>query len=315
MQASKSGYMLVGAFVLVLGAAFIWGVLWISAGGTPQSFDRYLVYMTESVSGLNVDAPLKYRGVEVGKVEQIEIDSKNPRRIRLLLQIRQGTPVSAGTVASLEYQGLTGIATVNLSPGKADSPPLEKLPGEEYPVIRGRTSVFSTLDSTLETLLTNLIETSASLNGLLNEENRTNVGRSLENFATLTGSFAEQASHLETIIAHLEGTLANTRTASVDLPQLVSEFTQSAEAITRMADEIRGVGENLSTASARIEETVDASGEGLVDFTRTTLPEIAAMVYELRQAAENLRRMSEALAQNPSVLIYGAAEPEPGPGE
>jgi phospholipid/cholesterol/gamma-HCH transport system substrate-binding protein len=49
--------MLVGAFVLVLGAAFIWGILWISAGGTPQSFDRYVVYMTDSVSGLNVDAP------------------------------------------------------------------------------------------------------------------------------------------------------------------------------------------------------------------------------------------------------------------
>jgi hypothetical protein len=74
---SKSGYMLVGAFVLVLAAAFIWGILWISAGGTPQSLTRYVVYMTDSVSGLNVDAPLRYRGVDVGKVEQISIDNKN----------------------------------------------------------------------------------------------------------------------------------------------------------------------------------------------------------------------------------------------
>ena len=80
---SKSNYALVGAFVLVLGAAFIWAVLWISAGGPPQSFDRYLIYMTESVSGLNVDSPLRFRGVDVGKVEKIEIDLENPQRIRL----------------------------------------------------------------------------------------------------------------------------------------------------------------------------------------------------------------------------------------
>lgn len=312
---SKSSYMLVGAFVLVLAAAFIWGVLWISAGGTPQSFDRYLVYMTESVSGLNVDAPLNYRGVDVGKVEQISIDSKNPERIRLLLQVRQGTPVNEDTVATLEYQGLTGIANVNLAGGTADSPPLKLLPGEDYPVIKGRPSIFSSLDTTLEDLLANLIETSASLNALLNEENRANVSRSLENVATITGSVAEQSSHLEAIIAHLEEALANTRTASMDFPKLVNEFAQSAEAITRMADEIRMVGENLSAASARIEETVNASGEGVVDFTHTTLPEITEMVYELRLASENLRRLSEDLSQNPSLLLYGPAEPKPGPGE
>lgn len=311
----KSSYMLVGAFVLVLGAAFIWGILWISAGGTPQSVDRYLVYMSDSVSGLYVDAPLKYRGVDVGKVEEIAIDSKNPERVRLLLQVRRGTPISEHTLASLEYQGLTGIANVNLSGGTADSPPLKKIPGEDYPVIKGRSSIFSRLDSTLEALLTNLIETSAGINAMLNEENRANVSHAIENVAGLTENLAKQSSHLETLIADLQATLANTRTASGNFPQLIGQFTRSAEAITRMADEIRSVGENLSTASANIEKTVDASGAGLVDFTRTTLPEITQMVSDLRVASENLRRMSEDLAQNPSVLLYGAPEPEPGPGE
>ena len=312
---SKSAYMLVGAFVLVLGAAFIWGILWISAGGAPQSFDRYVVYMTDSVSGLNVDAPLSYRGVDVGKVEQISIDPRNPERIRLLLQVRRGTPISEQTVASLEYQGLTGIANVNLSGGKAGAPPLKILPGEEYPVIRGRPSIFSRLDETLETLLENLIETSGRINALLSDENRTNISRSMENVATLSANLARQSGHLETIIGQLEATMENTRKASADLPQLVTDFKQSAQAITRMADEIGGVGKNLSAASARIDAAVASSSDGLVDFTRTTLPEINQMVNDLRVASENLRRMSEALAQNPSVLIYGAPEPKPGPGE
>ena len=312
---SKSSYMLVGAFVLVLSAAFIWGILWISAGGAPQSFDRYLVYMTDSVSGLNVDAPLKYRGVDVGKVEQIDIDPKNPEHIRLLLQVRRGTPISDETVASLEYQGLTGIANVNLSGGKADSPPIKLLPGEDYPVIKGRPSIFSRLDETLESLLTNLIETSARVNALLDEGNRANVAQSIKNVSALTESLAKQSDRLAQIMAHLEVTLANTSSASGDLPQLVREFTQSAEAVTRMADEIRGLGSNLSAASANIDKAVEASSDGLVDFTRTTLPEINQMVNELRVASENLRRMSETLAQDPSVLMFGAPPPKPGPGE
>jgi len=312
---SKSTYVLTGVVVLVLGAAFIWGILWISAGGTPQRVDRYLVYMTDSVSGLNVDAPLKYRGVDVGKVEQIAIDSRNPERIRLLLQVRRGTPVNADTVASLEYQGLTGIANVNLSGGRADSPPLEKPPDEDYPVIKGRSSIFSRLDSTLETLLNNLIETSAGINAMLDEGNRANVSATIENVAGLTANLEQQSSHLQALIADLQATLANTRTASANFPLLVEELIQSAGSVTRMAEEIRGVGANLSAASANIEKTVDASGAGLVDFTRTTLPEISQMVSELRVAAENLRRMSEELEQNPSVLLYGAPEPKPGPGE
>jgi phospholipid/cholesterol/gamma-HCH transport system substrate-binding protein len=307
--------MLVGVFVLVLGAAFIWGILWISAGGTPQHLDRYLVYMSDSVSGLNVDASVKYRGVDIGKVEQLDIDSKNPEHVRLLLQVRQGAPITEDTVATLEYQGLTGIANVNLSGGRAESRPLARTPGEEYPVIKGRPSIFASLDTTLSDLLTNLTQTSAGINALLGEENRANVSRSIENVAIFTDRFAQQSGKLEEIIAHLDATLQNTRAASADLPQVMQQFSQSAQAITRMADQIRTMGEDLAAASAGIEHTVDASSEDLVDFTRTALPEITAMVYELRLAAENLRRMSDAVAQNPSLLIYGAPGPKPGPGE
>ena len=295
---SKSSYALVGVFVLVLSAVFVWGVLWISSGGPPQNYDRYLVYMTDSVSGLNVDAPLKFRGVDVGKVERITIDANNPERIRLQLQVRQGIPINVDTVATLEYQGLTGIASVNLSGGQIDSLPLVRMEGEEYPVITARPSIFSNLDLTLSDLLNNLIQTSASLNALLNDENRANVARSIENIAGLTDKFLDQSSQLDTIIDNLAATLENTRTASVGFPELILQFSRSSEAITRMADQIGGMSENLA-----------------LDLSTTTLPELAAMVSELRLASENLRRMSEALAEDPSILLYGKPELKPGPGE
>jgi len=312
---TKSSYTLVGVFVIVLSAAFIWGIMWISAGGTSHDFNRYLIYMPESVSGLNVDAALKYRGVEVGKVEQISIEPARPEFIRLLVQVDKGTPVSADTVATLEYQGLTGIATVNLSGGHADSKPLERKPGEEYPVIAARPSIFANLDTALSDLLTNLTSTAGGISDLLNEDNRANVATTMANLATLSDRFAAQSDKLDTLIDDLGTTLENTRSASEDFPELVRRFSQSAESITRMADQIRTVGERLADASGSVEQAVDASGSDLSRFTGTTLPEIAEMVSDLRLASENLRRVTEQLVQDPSLLLFGKPDPEPGPGE
>lgn len=315
MKTDKSNYATAGAFVIVLSAVFIWGILWISAGGAPQKFDYYLTYMTDSVSGLNVDAPLKYRGVDVGKVKKIEIDPKNPERIRLVLQVHEKTPISVDTVATLEIQGLTGIANINLSGGSADSPELVSTEGEEYPVIKSRTSLFARLDASMSDLLENLTETSTNINRMFSGENGSNVTRSIENVAVFTDNLAAQSAHLDSIIAHLNQTLKNTEAASGELPGLMVQFSQTAQAVSRMAEEIRNVGEHLATASGSIELTVEATGEDLLQFTGTALPDLAATAAELRVASENLRRASEILAENPSVLVYGTTAPEPGPGE
>ena len=104
-------YTLVGAFVLVLGAVLIGVLLWIAAGGSVRKqVDHYLAIEEESVAGLNLNAPVKYQGVEVGKVTDIQLDPTNPEKVRLTFAIAHGTPIKADTVAVLKTQGLTGIA-------------------------------------------------------------------------------------------------------------------------------------------------------------------------------------------------------------
>jgi len=311
----KMQYTAVGAFVLVLGAAFVWGVLWISAGGAPQRFDRYLIYMTESVSGLNVDSALKYRGLDVGKVEQMTIDSEYPERIRIVLQVREDIPVTEDTRATIEYQGLTGLANINLSGGTAASAPLGKQAGEEYPVIQTSPSLLARLDSTTTDLLANLIQTSTRINALLDDDNRSNLALTLQNIATLSENLAAQSGQLDEVVSRLRETLDNTRAASAALPQLMAEFTQGATSVARLADQYHSIGESVASVGEVLRDTVRSTGDDLDHFSAAILPEFAQMAEDLRRTSENLRRMSESLARDPSVLLYGADPPAPGPGE
>ena len=86
-------YALVGGFVLLLGAALIAGALWLASGGAFQKkYDLYLAVEEESVAGLNLNAPVKFNGVDVGKVREIHIDPANPERVILLFAIELAAP-------------------------------------------------------------------------------------------------------------------------------------------------------------------------------------------------------------------------------
>ena len=146
----KVNFAVVGVFVLVLSAALIGGVLWISSGRTyGTSFDLYHTYMNESVAGLNLNAPVRYRGVDVGRVKRIALAPGNVEQVQVTLAIESGTPVKVDTVAILSTQGLTGIAFVDLTGGSRDAPPLKAEPGAPYPVIRSGPSLMVRLDASL----------------------------------------------------------------------------------------------------------------------------------------------------------------------
>jgi phospholipid/cholesterol/gamma-HCH transport system substrate-binding protein len=283
---TRLNYILIGLFVLGLGAAFILGVLWLSTGDLRLRYERYLVYTSESVSGLGVDSAVRYRGVNVGRVAAIQLLRGDPTRVRLALDIVENTPVKANTVATLEMQGLTGLMSVNLTGGTADAPP-PPIGAEGFPVIDSKPSPFAQLEEKAATLLDRLNQTTEGLNAVLNEQNRASLARVITNLDQLT---------------------ASARTASESLPQLAAQLRASAAAVERMAEQIGATSE-----SVRAE--VEVNGQELRRFMGSTLPEAGAVMDELRETAANLRRTSELVERDPSVLLYGGPAPVAGPGE
>jgi len=306
---TKVNYAIVGAFVLVLGAVLIGGALWLASGGTLQKkYDRYLAIMEESVAGLNLNAPVKYNGVDVGKVRDIQLDPVNPERVRLMFAIERGTPVKEDTIAVLKTQGLTGIAYVELSGGARDSPPLAATTGNEYPEIRTKASLSARLENVLTSVLAKLDSTSGNINAILSDENQAAFKSALADIAVVARTFAARKDTIDAGITSAGRTFENASRLTAEARPVLDHIGRSADAIEKMGNE-------FSRTSASAGRVVDAAGSDISRFTAETLPELERLLGELSTLANSLRRLSEQTERDPRGLLFGRTPVPAGPGE
>jgi phospholipid/cholesterol/gamma-HCH transport system substrate-binding protein len=304
----RVNHALVGLFVIVLGLVWVVITLWLALGDYSTHYKTYRVYLDESVAGLYLDAPVKYRGVEVGKVTRIELNPQVPDQVQLTLDVVASAPIREDTEAQLAVQGLTGIAFVDLKGGSADSPPLVAKGDEEYPVIRSSPSFFTRLDTSGTELIANVNNIADRLSKLLDSQGRESVKEILQNLSILTGTLARHRKELDRSVVSTSKLLANTATASDRLPALLAQARETAHSFQLMAD-------NVSKVSDRLNTYMSSSGPDVQQFSRQTLPELGALVNELRDLAGSLRSVSSKLEEDPRVLLYGNQLEAPGPGE
>ncbi len=295
--------------MLVLGTVLIAGVLWLASGGAFQKkYDLYVAVEDESVAGLNLNAPVKFNGVDVGKVRKIQLDTTTPERVNLLFAIERGTPIKEDTVAVLKTQGLTGIAYVELSGGARDAPPLRAVAGNEYPVIRTKPSLGARLENVLTNVLAKLDSTSTSINAILSDANRAAFTSALADIATVTHTIAAHKDSIDSGIASAARTFENTSRASAQVGPVIDRIGHSAEAIEKM-------GKEVARTSASAGKLVDAVGPDVSRFTGETLPQLERLMAELSVLSTSLRRLSEQTERDPSGLLFGRKVVPDGPGE
>lgn len=179
-------YTIVGAFVLGLIACIVMSIIWLSAGFSDVKFTNYEVLMKESVTGLAIDAAVEFNGVNVGSVKSIEISKEDPRTVILLLDIKEGTPVTLATRATLKMKGLTGIGYLALIDNGTDTRLLKAEPGQAYPIINTSPSLFVRFDSALTKLSDSLHQVSMSMQSLLDQQNLRSIKYILQNMQIVT---------------------------------------------------------------------------------------------------------------------------------
>lgn len=325
---SQVNYTLVGLFVLLLSAALVATVSWLTLGGENRVYDRYRVYFRESVAGLNLKATVRYRGVQVGQVESIQLDRDAPDQVDVVLNIERGTPIRRDTIATLSTRGLTGVASVELS-GGAQSLPLEKKADQELPVIQAGPSLVARLDDAFNNILTNMNNLSQRLERLLGDDNQIAITRTLQNLSTITGAVADRADSIRQTITNVE-TFTSSLAERADrmgkaLDQLaagleksgdlgaqvqatLADFRAVAQAVRRTADSFTRTSQDLSGLAK------DGQRE-LQQFGQTTVPELNTLLIQTADLAAVMQRLAEVLEQNPRALLLGKPSGRPGPGE
>lgn len=302
-------YVVVGAFILVFGAALVAGILWLASGGALQKkYDLYLAIEDESVAGLNLNAPVKYNGVGIGKVKEIWLEPGNPQRVNLLFAIERGTPIKEDTMAVLKTQGLTGIAYVELSGGARDSPPLRATAGSKYPVIRTKPSLSTRLENVLTTVLAKLDSTSNNINAILSGENQAALKSTLADIASVAHMIAARKDTLDAGITNAAHTLENVSRATAQAGPAIERIGRSAEAVEKMGNEV-------ARTSASTGKTVISIGADVKRLTDETLPELERLLGELSDLSTSLRRLTEQTERNPTSFLFGRQPPPEGPGE
>lgn len=325
---SKVNYALVGLFVVLFGAAAVGVSFWLTIGVENKTYDHYRVYFHESVAGLSLKAAVRYRGVQIGQVESIRLDPANPDQVDVVLNIERGTPIRRGTIATLSKQGLTGVASVELS-GGGQSLPLEKQPGQELPVIQAGPSLVARLDDAFNNIITNVDNLSRRLERLLSDQNQTALTQTLQNLSTITGAVANRSDRIRQTLDHVEvftGTLADrsgqlgkaldqlttmlqgTGDLSARVRATLSDFRAGAQAVRRTADTFNQTSRDLSGLA-------EVGQRELRQLGQNTVPEFNSLLADANELVVVLRRLAELLEQNPRALLMGKPSGRPGPGE
>lgn len=303
---TKANHILIGVFMLMLVGALFGFVIWLSRleSGT---FKEYDIYFEDSVAGLDVGGLVRFNGVPVGQVTKIALVPNDPSKVRTRIKVSGDAPVLQSTTATLEAQGLTGIAFVQLNGSMVGSPPLEKEGPDGAPIIPSRPSPLSTLFTSAPQLLQSATVAVNRIGQVLNDQNRAAIADTLANVATVTGGVAKRTPEIERSLVELEKTIKQVHTASASLAALADNTNGLITSDGKVAiEQIRQLAQRSNRLVDQLNETVAENRPGLNQFTETTIPEMTRLMIDLRELAQTLNhviaRIDEGGAQ---TLISG----------
>jgi phospholipid/cholesterol/gamma-HCH transport system substrate-binding protein len=313
-------------FSILLSAFLLSVIFWLTVGGDRKVYDRYLVYFQESVAGLSPKATVRYRGVQIGRVESIRIDPNNPGQVEVVLGIERGTPIRRDTIATLSTQGLTGVASVELS-GGGQSPTLDMT--QDIPVIKAGPSLVARLDDAFNNILTNLNNLYSKLENLLSDGNQEAISKILQNMSIVTGEIANRSKGIGQIVANTASFSASLEKRSEQLGKVLERLSASLEEAGSLSCQLRATVKNFISASNSVRKTADTFNQTGRDLSRLantgqselrrlgqiSEAELSMLLLQAGDLVATLQKLASMIEKDPRVLLIGAPIGKPGPGE
>jgi len=297
----EANYTAVGAFVLLVATMAGYFVYWYAGSGEARDYKRYEIYFEGSVSGLVRGSTVRYLGVDVGKVVTIRIDKRASDRVQVIADIDSLTPISATTLASLSFQGVTGLLYIDLLANAEPNRRMRSVPSETYPVIDSVQSNFDRLLTSLPDLVGRATEVVDRASRVLSDDNIMAFSKTMANIEKSSAHLPSAMRDAAVVIADLKATLVDVRVAAAGAREFMET---SGPNLSAASERIRAISENLAKTTANLDRLMADHREDLGFFLRDSLPEIERLMRDSRSAAQEFRELSRSLKADPSQLLY-----------
>jgi phospholipid/cholesterol/gamma-HCH transport system substrate-binding protein len=306
---NKAHALAAGIFVVAVTMLLLALAAWLTRDTGVR--DLYEISTRETVTGLQSQAPVRYRGVDVGKVAAIKFDPKAPGNVLLRLEIDRDAPVTRDTVATLSYQGITGLAFIQLDDKGQPAPRLVADDGNP-PRIPLKPGLLANLQEEGAVVLERTEEVLARVNQLLGDENQRRFSTALDSLGTAAADASRLATRLDATVAkRVDPALAEAAATLLSVRKSAEEVEKAAVGFGQTARRLN----DKDGPMERLAEGTEALAHAADSFNSATLPRINRVTEETSRAVRQLSRATTAISDNPQSLIFGAGAVRPGPGE
>lgn len=267
----RAKYVLIGLFTFAVIAGAFGFVYWLHNNSGNRETAAYRVIFEGSVSGLRVGGPVLFNGIRVGEVTDMRL-TDSPSQVAAILSVATTTPVRADTRVSLEYAGLTGIASVSLKGATASAPPLTK-----------KEAGFLTLkaDSNAGTDMSTAVRETLGRADAVIAENQESLRNAIKNLEVFTAALARNGDKLD---------------------KLVDNSSQAMGSFAELAGSLK---KDTSTLATNLDKRTAEVSEGINKLTETATKHINVVGNDMHRAIVNIDKSVTDLAKNPQRIIFG----------
>ncbi len=282
---TRASYILVGIFTLLVFIGGAIAVIWMAGVQFDEDIATYDSYFEGSVTGLSPGNQVRYRGVPFGVVTAMRVDPDNVERIKVTLEVPRKPPIKTDAVASLEYQGITGVAYVQISGGTQDAPVLVRKSGEDHPVIPTKASQLDVVMEKAPELVTRFIALVDRANLLLNPANQRRVSAILDNVEGFTGALSESSGDIRTMMKNGAVSLGEVHAAAAEAKAALTQIRGSTDRMTGDAEIAMREARELVSDLRRQVDALSGEVSGTLGEVRGSIGEVAAGVGRVSDEA------------------------------
>ena len=293
---TRANYALMGVFTLAVIAAAFGFVLWFSGAEKPGGRTTYKIIFTGSISGLSDGGVVLFNGVRVGAVTKIDLVPQDPSRVFALIEVDAKVPVRTDTRARLEYTGFTGVASVALTGGALDAPPLPATQGPA--VIVADRSEYQDLVETARRVATQASDFFTKTNRLIDD-----------NSASITASVKNAEKFSDALAANSDG-LKDFMGAIADVGKSIRPLTAKLDTLAGDADnvvkgDVAAAAKSIKKAADDLDLRMKEIAANINHFSGSGLRQYEALAVDGRKTLEQLNQAVRSLENNPQQFLFG----------